>query len=176
MKDPNTEVQLRMLQAQERAIRSATPPKWKIPHWIHHRSHVNALSASHANGQRRLSLWLLFSSILRVIVWTLLIACVGAGLAHIGGFSWAKALAASIPFVALISLYANWATDLGATFAAYAALIASDVHSQVTTTGTMLASDIDAIEADIAHLADLQPGAEAAALADSIRARVKAGT
>jgi hypothetical protein len=175
MKDPNADVQLQLLRAQANAIRSERrPPIWHVPHRIHHRSRLERLSPSHANGQRKLSLWLLSTSILRVIVWTLLIICVGAGLAHVAGFNWAKALAASIPFVALISLYANWATDLGATFAAYAALIASDVHSQVTTAGTTLATDIDVIEADIARLADLQPGEEAATLASSIRARLKA--
>jgi hypothetical protein len=171
--DPNTEAQFQLLQAQARAIRSDRPPVWHIPRRIHHRSHISVLYTSHANGQRRLSLWLLSTSMIRVIAWTLLIAFVAAGLAHVAGFGWARNLAASIPFVALISLYANWATDLGASFASYAALVASDVHSQVAATGSAIETDIDAIEADIAKLADLQPGTEAAELSESIRARVK---
>jgi hypothetical protein len=129
---------------------------------------VAAQGPGRVSRQRHRSLVLLVFGVVRIIAWTILGACVGAGLLHAGGFTWAKDLAESVPFVALISLYANWATDVDAATAAFAALVASDSHAAVVSTGAALSGDLDALKADISRLAGLSPGQEASDLAESI--------
>jgi hypothetical protein len=127
---------------------------------------------THVNRQRHRSLVLLLFSIGRIIAWTILGAAVGAGLLGADGFGWAKDLSESVPFVALISLYANWATDVGTATAAFAALVASDSHAAVVATGKMLEADLEALMDDIGRLAELGPGDEAAELAETIRRKI----
>lgn len=196
--DPNAAAELRMLRAEIAALRehvTAPAAAWTRRAWLPelHQGHVELpvrhyqllkrlrqvirhrartpLPPTHANRQRRNSLILLLTTLVRVVAWTILIACVGAGIGHVAGFHWAQALAASIPFVALISLYANWATDLGAAIAAYAALVASDVHSQVTASSGVLAADLAELQEDVDRLAQLQ-GEEAVALAAVVKFRL----
>jgi hypothetical protein len=140
--------------------------------WIHERSHVRSLRRSHIATQRRRSLLLLLFGIVRIIAWMILGACVILGLAHMQGFGWAKVLSESVPFVSMISIYANWATDLDAATAAFAALVAADSHSAVEASREMLSVDVTAIEEDIARLAAMQPGPEAIALAAQIRQKL----
>lgn len=118
--------------------------------------------------QRSRSLKLLIFSGFRVLVWTGLLVCVGLGLLDVAGFHWAALLAKALAFVTLISLYANWATDLGAFQAAYAAVIASAAHEDAEDT----VEQVTELEADIAALAR-SGGPEAEALAASISERVK---
>jgi sulfite exporter TauE/SafE len=141
--------------------------------WLHHRSSTR-LAASHVNRQRHRSLVLLLFSVARIIAWTILGAAVGAGLLGTAGFGWAKDLSESVPFVALISLYANWATDVGTATAAFAALVASDSHAAVVATGQMLEADLEALQSDVDRLAGLGPGQEAADLAASIHRKLTA--
>lgn len=82
----------------------------------------------HIAKEQRRSRFLLTAGIVRIVGWTILGICCGLGLLHVDGFTWAKALATSVPFVAMISIYANWATDLDQATAAYAALVASNAH------------------------------------------------
>jgi hypothetical protein len=126
----------------------------------------------HPGRQHRRSVFLLVFGIVRIIGWTIMAALIGAGLAGIGGFLWAKTLAESIPFVALISVYANWATDVDAATAAFAALVASDSHAAVVTIGDVLGADLKGLKADITKLAGLHPGPEAAALEESIQQKL----
>jgi hypothetical protein len=126
------------------------------------------------NKQRHRALVLLLFCGVRIVAWMILAVLIGAGLLGLGGFTWAKTLAESLPFVVMISIYANWATDLGALIAAFAALVASDVHHDVVATGRALAADLDELEADVARLAGLAPGDEATRLAGDIRRRLAA--
>jgi hypothetical protein len=126
----------------------------------------------HPGSQHRRSMALLVFGAVRIVCWTILGILVGMGLLHVGGFAWAKTLAESLPFVALISIYANWATDVDAATAAFAALVASDSHAAVVSTGAALVTDFREVETDIARLAALQPGTEAEQLAQSIRSRL----
>jgi hypothetical protein len=116
---------------------------------------------------------LLVFGVVRIVCWTILAVLVALGLAHVGVFAWAKDLAESLPFIALISIYANWATDLDAATAAFAALVASDSHAAVVSTGAALVADLGLLEVDVARLASLAPGEEAEALARSIRDRLQ---
>ena len=139
-----------------------------------HRRSATRLDPGTVNKQRHRSLVLLLFGVIRIIAWTILGAVVGAGLLGVSEFAWAKVLAESVPFVAMISIYANWATDLDAATAAFAALVASDSHAAVVATGVAITADLGELEGDIARLADLQPGDEATALSTSIRARLAA--
>jgi len=143
-----------------------------VRRWIHERSHVRSLRRSHIATQRRRSLILLLFGFVRIIAWMILGACVSLGLLHIQGFAWAKVLSASVPFVALISIYSNWATDVDASTAAFAALVAADSHNAVEASREMLTGDVAAIEEDIARLAAMQPGPAATALAAEIRRKL----
>lgn len=85
-------------------------------------------SNPHARSQHNRSKSLLVFGIARIIAWTLLGAFVILGMFHVELFGWAFTLAKSVPFVAIISVYANWATDLDGATAAYAALVAASAH------------------------------------------------
>lgn len=140
--------------------------------WIDKRASLHIHHSSHVNSQRRRSLYLLVFGIVRIVAWMILGVLVSLGLAHVGGFAWAKDLSESVPFVALISIYANWATDLDAATAAFAALVAADGRAATVKAGHR---DFSVVENDIALLAQLQPGPEAAALAASIREKLSPG-
>jgi uncharacterized membrane protein len=122
--------------------------------------------------QRRRAVNLLVFGVIRIILWTIMAGLIGLGLLHVPGFYWAKILATSLPFVVLISLYANWATDLDGATAAFASLVASDARQDVHATGLALTADLDKIESDIGKLANLDPGPEATRLAGDIRRRL----
>jgi hypothetical protein len=153
-------------------VQSWVPGPRKIRKWVDDRAHAGPLDLSHAANQRRQSLRLLVFGLVRVAIWTVLGLCVLAGIFHVAGFDWARVLAESIPFVALISIYANWATDLDAATAAFAALVAADAHATSERNRRLLVTERARIEDDIARLADLDPGPEAQALADAIRTRL----
>jgi hypothetical protein len=138
---------------------------------VHRRAHV-VVAPGGVNKQRRNSLWLLVTGLARTAFWLVLIGCVAAGLAHIAGFAWAYDLSQTVWFVALLSLYANLATDFGAVIASYAALVAADVHSQVAVTSSVLTADLAHLHDDVDQLAGLEPGEEAAELAASLKARL----
>jgi hypothetical protein len=139
--------------------------------WIRHRSAVTALPPATVNKQRHRSLVLLVFAIVRVACWLVVAAVVSAGLAGADAFAWAKHLAESLPFVVLISVYANAATDLDSGTSAFAALVASDVHAQVALAGSMLAADLAEVQEDIDKIAELQ-GDEAADLASVVKTRL----
>jgi hypothetical protein len=195
---PGTAAELRLLRAEIAALRSGPPP---CP-WVHHRQWAPEVSGGHvilparhyralkavrgrlrnrapastgpvliARQRHRAMVLLLFGAI-RIAAWTVLGVLVACGLAGVSAFSWARTLAESLPFIALISIYANWATDLDGATAAFAALVASDVHHDVVATGLALAADLDELETDVARLADLDPGEEATRLAGDIRRRL----
>jgi hypothetical protein len=125
--------------------------------------------------QRRRAVFLLWTGALRTVAWVLLGSCIALGLAHVGPFDWAANLSRSIAFVALISLYANAATDFGNATAAFAALVAADAHKAAAAAAGRQQRIDEAMQQDIARLAELQPGEEAGALADDIRKRLRSG-
>lgn len=195
---PDAAAELRWVRAEIAAMRQLLPPpeQWhrgvwlpeiheghlelperhyRVMNWlrgrIHRRSHAVVAPAA-VNKQRRNSQWLLITGIIRTVFWALLLGCVVAGLARVLGFEWAKALSASVPFVAVVSLYANLATDGGAAISAYAALVAADVHSQVAVTRSVLTADLAHLHEDVDQLAGLEPGEEATALAASLKAKL----
>jgi len=193
---PDVAAELRLLRAEIAALRSPPGP-WQRRKWLpelsggrvilpdrhyrtmkairrrlHRRATTAVIGPDLINRQRHRALVLLLFAVIRMGVWTVLAGLIGAGLAGAGGFAWAKMLAEALPFVVMISLYANWATDLDAATAAFAALVASDVHHDVVATGLALAADLDALEADVGRLAGLEPGPEAAGLAADIRRRL----
>jgi hypothetical protein len=125
-------------------------------------------SSDSSSGQRRRSLQLLVFAGIRTVAWTVLIVCVVLGLLHFSPFHWAANLAKAISFVTIISLYANWATDLGGFQAAYAALVASSAHEDAEDVSDQLSQ----LEADIEALAKSR-GVAARELATSINDRVQ---
>lgn len=148
------------------------PSPAQLVSWIRWRAAVPHLHRGHVKNQRRSSLILLVFGVARIIVWTILGICVAFGLLHLGGFAWAKILSESIPFVAMISIYANWATDVDAATAAFAALVAADSHVASDTNRQLLTKDFASVEDDIARLAAMSPCPAADELAASIRARL----
>ena len=142
------------------------------------RSATRALPHSHLARQRELAIWLTAFSGIRTFVWLIAMALIvahwcGAG----GGFlHWFTSLSGEVVFVTFISFYCNASTDAANLSASLAALFAADSHVATVTAGTVVAGDLAGIEADIARLADLQPGTEAAELAGSIRGRLAGET
>jgi hypothetical protein len=140
---------------------------------LYRRATVKAIGPELINRQRQRAINLLLFGGIRIVLWTVLAVLIGCGLLGFGDFHWAKILAESIPFVVMISLYANWATDVDAATAAFAALVAADVHREVADTSRTLAEDIDALSTDVARLAALDSGdPEALRLAADIRRRL----
>lgn len=126
----------------------------------------------HIEREQSRSRLMVIAGIVRVIGWTLLGICLALGLLHVGGFTWAKSLALSIPFVALISIYANWSTDIDATTAAYAALVAANAHADAEGAHLNTSLDLDQLERDLDRLAGLRPGLEGRTLAARIYRRL----
>ena len=141
--------------------------------WIHSRSfHRGLHGAAHIDRQRQRALRLAVFSFVRMTVWLLLIGCYALNYLF-PGFGWTRVLFASVPFVALISLYANAATDYGAGSANLAELTAGDAHDDTEHTRAELDVDFAALETDIAQLAALQPGTAAQELAGRIVAQLR---
>lgn len=150
-------------------------PWYRERAWVRKRSAVHHLRREHVRDQRRQSLYLLVFGVVRIICWTLLAICVALGLLHVGVFGWARVLSMSVPFVSMISIYANWATDLDAATAAFAALVAADGHAASESSRQLLDRDFAALEDDITRLAAMHPGEEAAGLAASVCGRLRGG-
>lgn len=77
---------------------------------------------AHHDRQRKIALVLIFTGLVRVVAWTTLI------LLYLVGVPFTAALFHSVAFVAIISLYANAATDFGQVCASLAQLTAGDAH------------------------------------------------
>lgn len=93
----------------------------------------------HANPEyqriRRQRGWAMFQLVfafVRAAAWTLLIAL------YLAGVPFTSHLFHSVAFVAVISLYANAATDLGIGIAAYAGVIGADSRADVYSSGDFL--------------------------------------
>jgi hypothetical protein len=120
---------------------------------------------------------LLVLGVIRIVIWTLMAVLIGLGLLHVPGFNWSRALAESLPFVVMISLYANWATDVDAATSAFAALVAADARRASELAREMLERDFGRLEEDVARLAQLSPGPEADELSRAIQRRlIKTGS
>lgn len=124
----------------------------------------------HHDRARRTALILVITGLCRVACWVTLIAL------YLLGVSFTHTLFASVAFVALLSLYANGATDFGQVCASLAQLAAGRAHQDAEHARRALGIDLQAVEADIARLASLQPGPDAQTLAAQIRARLTQDT
>ncbi len=147
---------------------------YRLKAWISHRSKAGPLPPGHISAQRRFSLWMTAAAGARMGVWVAAMALLviyAAGLR--GGFVlWFVHLSSLVIWVSFISYYCNFATDFAAFLAGTAALFSADTHTSVAVDRTAVVTEVQEAESDIARLADLQPGAEATALAASIRARL----
>jgi len=123
-------------------------------------------------SQHRRSMFLMVTSIIRTCLWVVLGILIAAGLAGASDFGWAKDLSHSLAFLALVSIYANAATDLDAAIAAFAALVASRGLAVADATRRAVVKDFETLSTDISRLASLDPGPEAAQLAEDIRYRL----
>ena len=145
-----------------------------IRHRVFRRSATGALPHDRLARQRELAIWLTAFSGARTTVWLLAMGLIVAHWCGAGGvfLHWFTSLSGEVVFVTFISFYCNASTDAANLSASLAALFAADAHAATVTTGTDVTGDLAGIEADIARLADLQPGTEAAELAGSIRHRL----
>jgi hypothetical protein len=130
---------------------------------LHARAQHPGRQLHHINRQRLTALILIATGLARVGVWVTLIGL------YLAGVAFTTSLFQSVAFVAVISLYANAATDFGQVCASLAQLTAGDAHHDAQAARHAIHRGTAVIEADIARLADLQPGPEAAALATQIR-------
>lgn len=124
------------------------------PHVLHGpRHHVK---------QRTVALVLVSAGIARSTCWLTLI-----GLYFIGA-TFVHHLFNDVWFVAILSLYANAATDFGQACASLAQLTAGRAHEDVEHTRAQLSVDLGALQGDLDRLASMQPGVEARQLARRI--------
>ena len=141
---------------------------------VHERAYHRGLHGRDTiNKQRQRALRLAVFSFMRMGAWILLMVCYALHTALPHEFHWTVALFTSVSFVALISLYANAATDYGAGSANLAELTERDAHKDTEHVRQAVGVDCTQLERDIAQLADPQPGPHAQALAETIRARLK---
>jgi len=154
----------------ERRYRVLKAPRTRI----HHRAHLGVMSHTAISRQRRTALWLTIFAGARCLAWLACMAFIGLYELGVGGgfITEFARLSATVLWVSVISYYCNAATEGAALTAGLAALFSSDSHAATVSLG----ADFDAMEADIARLADLQPGAEASELADGIRGRLQAAS
>ena len=143
-------------------------PAWfRLRTWVRVRAGLGPLPSTHVSRQRALALYLSVFAAVRTALWlgcmgVIMVHWLGGGDAFIDGFI---RTSSTVLFVTFISFYCNASTDAANLTAGIAALYAAD-------TGGTLASEFDVTQADIARLADLEPGQEAAELAMTIRARL----
>lgn len=121
---------------------------------------------NHIARQRRLALILVVTALIRVAAWTTMIVL------YLSGVPFTAALFGSVAFVAVISLYANAATDFGQFAASLAQLTAADAHHDAEAGRRELNIDFVQLESDVQQLAALAPGPAAEALASDIRSRL----
>lgn len=142
-----------------------------LSRWVHQRAHRGPVSHGHISKQRRAALWLTIFSAIRTFAWIVCMLVIVAHWCGVGGSFVHSfiALSGSVVFVTFISFYCNAATDAANLMAGIAALFSADSHA---TAMTAVTADFAALEADVARLADLQPGPEATALAEEIRHRL----
>ena len=133
--------------------------------WVHRRTH-HSRRHDQIHRQRLIAVVMIASGLLRVLVWATLIILY---LLHV---PFARNLYASVSFVALLSVLALMLTDWGQVAASLAQLTAGDVHHDVRSVHEVIGADFKDVETDIEHLAELQPGPEAKALASEIRTRL----
>lgn len=133
--------------------------------WVHRRARTRR-HQDQIHRQRMVALVMIGSGLLRVAIWALLI------LLYLLHVKFARNLYASVSFVALLSVLALLLTDWGQVAASLAQLAAGDVHHDVNANRDALALDVEQLNADVARLAELQPGPEGDALATEIRERL----
>ena len=121
----------------------------------------------HHLKQRTIALALVSAGIARSTAWLTLI------LLYFLGATFVHHLFNDVWFVAILSLYANAATDFGQACASLAQLSAGQAHEDSEHTRHVLTLDMAELNTDLRRLADLQPGVEAHQLARRIGERLK---
>ena len=146
----------------------------RLSQWVHHRSHHGPSSHAAVSKQRRAALWMTVFAAVRTFAWLVCMLIILVHYAGVGG-SFIHAFistSSSVLFVTLISFYCNASTDAANLMAGMAALFSSDSHAAVIAGNTSMSADFTSLEADVARLADLQPGPQATALAGEIRRKL----
>ena len=143
---------------------------------IHERASRGTQTHAHISKQRRGALWMTVFAGVRTVAWILCMLVIiahwlGAGGSFIHSFI---AVSETVLFVTFISFYCNASTDAANLMAGIAALFSADSHHTAEVTRQAVTVDFQSVEGDIARLADLQPGPEAAALAADIRRKLGA--
>lgn len=87
------------------------------------RAWLNKHAAAHAS-HHSIAKILVITGLIRTLAWTTLIVM------YLAGVSFTASLFKSVAFVAIISLYANAATDFGQSCASLAELSASNAHAE----------------------------------------------
>ena len=119
------------------------------------------------NRQRFFALVLVATGLMRAAAWTTLIAL------YLTGVPFTADLFKSVAFVAVISLYANAATDFGQACASLAQLTAGDAHAASERAHAAIDLDTEALSKQIADLAQLPPSPRATALAEQLIASLR---
>ena len=133
---------------------------------LNHRARHRGLHGNeHVDKQRRHALLMVRTAQIRVGIWLLMLIAYpfSHALQHLYSLT---------TFVTLLSVGALLLTDWGQYAASSAELAAGDAHHDAEATRSAVAVDYREVESDIARLAALQPGPEAAALAAQIRSKL----
>jgi hypothetical protein len=144
--------------------------------WVRRRAGRSGLHGhEHISRQRRIALWMTIFSAVRTLAWIVCMLIIAAHWIGVGGpfIHSFTALSGSVVFVTFISFYCNAATDAANLMAGIAALFSADSHHDAEAARVALGADFGELEADIARLADLQPGPDARALAAQIRRKLE---
>ena len=133
--------------------------------WSRHR-HRGPHGHDHIDRQRLVSLLMVVGGGARASFWLVLIVLALCGVGFIvNAFH-------EVFWVAILSLYANFATDLSTVAGSWASLVAGDAHHDAEASRRLIRTGVEEVDADIARLAELQPGPEASELAEQIRRRL----
>jgi hypothetical protein len=174
----DSESEVHLLRVKGSMIESWAKKPHKLHEWIHRRSTIGPLHHGHVANQRKTALWITLFAAIRTFLWIvcmliIVIHWVGVGGSFIHGFI---DVSSTVLFVTFISFYCNASTDAANLTAGLAALFSADSHGSSETNRQLMIQDFSGVEADIARLAELQPGPDALDLATKIRARIAAAS
>jgi hypothetical protein len=138
---------------------------------VFRRASAGVLPHDRLARQRELAIWLTAFSAVRTGVWLIAMGLIVAHWAGAGGtfLHWFTGLSGEVVFVTFISFYCNASTDAANLSASLAALFSTDGQAATVAAGGTVTRDLTSVERDIARLAALEPGPEAARLAADIR-------
>ena len=120
----------------------------------------------HIDRQRKVALVMILTGLVRVAIWSIITLAFALRVPLVVGWF------SSVAFVSLLSILALVLTDWGQVAASMAQLTAGDAHASSAAAHRAINLDFEQLDLDIARLADLQPGPDAAQLAANIRHRL----